>query len=240
MKRISGVVIFCMLGFCSLAQENNVINDPNVQERNTGNFSGVSVSGSIELHIAQDATTKVLVSSSDPDWANRIETYVKNDILYIRLKKGNESWNFNSGNRRLRAYVSSPVIRSIEASGSGHTQIEGTIKSDELDISSSGSGGIAGSIKCEKLSFDKSGSGNTRLKGRATNASVDISGSGSLISPELVIEKCHISTSGSGSVEVTVNKEISASTSGSGGIRLRGDALISDISTSGSGKLRRI
>jgi hypothetical protein len=60
------------------------------------------------------------------------------------------------------------------------------------------------------------------------------------VGPDLIVEKCSISTSGSGSVEVTVNKEISASTSGSGNIRLHGEALISDISTSGSGRLKRM
>lgn len=240
MKRMIGLAMFCLVTAFVQAQENRTINDPNARERKTGSFSGVSVSGSIELHITQDPVTTVLVSSSDAGMVDKIETFVKNDVLHIRMKQGFENWNWNGRNRRFRAYVSSPVIKSIESSGSGRTIIEGRINSEELDISSSGSGGIDGIIDVNKLSFDKSGSGQSHISGRATIASIETSGSGSFVGPNLIIEKCSVSTSGSGSVEVTVNKEISASTSGSGNIRLRGEALISDISTSGSGRLKRL
>lgn len=239
MKRISGLVLICLMAITGQAQD-NIINDPNVSERKTGGFTGISVSGSIQLNISQGTETKVLVSASDKEWADRIETFVKDNVLHIRLRDGYNNWNFNMRNIRLRAYVSAPVIKLIEASGSGHTQIQGAITTDELTISSSGSGGIDGVIKTEKLNFEKSGSGSSHLSGRATVCNIETSGSGNLISPDLIIEKCDISTSGSGNVEVTVNKEVSAETSGSGNIRLRGDALISNISNSGSGRLKRI
>ncbi|WP_336515613.1 head GIN domain-containing protein [Pollutibacter soli] len=240
MKRIIGLAMLCLVTGFVQAQEKNTINDPNARERKVGTFSGVSVSGSIELHITQDPSTRVLVSSSDADWTDKIETFLKNDVLYIRMKKDSDNWNWSGRNRRFRAYVSSPVIKSIESSGSGRTIIEGRINSEELEITSSGSGSIDGIIDVNKLSFEKSGSGQSRLSGRATYASIETSGSGSFVGPDLIVEKCSISTSGSGSVEVTVNKEIAASTSGSGNIRLHGEALISDISTSGSGRLKRM
>ena len=203
-------------------------------------FSGISVSGSIELFYSPDGNTKVLVSSSDKELLDQIETYVKNDILYIRLKD-KDNWNFNwNNNRKLRAYVSSPPVKKINASGSGNVHIEGTLKTETFTYNSSGSGNVEAAIEVDKFVYEHSGSGNARFKGKAGKAEIETSGSGNFISPSLVVEKCDIVTSGSGNAEITVNKEISARTSGSGNIRLKGEGLISNISSSGSGKIKRI
>jgi hypothetical protein len=238
MKKTLAMALFCSLALVAAAQ-NTVINDPYVVERKVGDFSGISISGSIDLFYSPDADTKVLVSSSDRDMLDRIETYVKNGVLHIRIKD-KDGWDISWKNRRLRAYVSAPPVKMIDASGSGNVRVEGKLKTEVLNFNSSGSGNVEALIEVDRLVYDHSGSGNANFSGTAGKADINTSGSGNFISPALVIDKCDVDASGSGNIEVTVNKEISADTSGSGNIRLRGEGMIRNLSTSGSGKIKRV
>lgn len=238
MKKIIAMALFCSLALMATAQK-TVINDPYVVERKVDEFSGISISGSIDLFYSPDAETKVLVSSSDRDLLGRIETYVKNGILHIKIKD-RDGWNISWGNRKLRAYVSAPPVKMIDASGSGNVRVEGRLRVETLTFNTSGSGNVEANVEVDRLVYDHSGSGNANFSGTAGKADINTSGSGNFISPSLVIEKCEVDASGSGNIEITVNKEISAETSGSGNIRFRGDGLISNLSTSGSGKIKRI
>ena len=223
------------------AQDKIIINDPNVENREVGNFHGVKVSGSVTLFISQDSETKVLISAREAEDREKIVTEVRHGILHIYYKPEREGVQFNFGrNRMLRTYVSAPVLESLESSGSGSLVINGSLKSDKLELSHSGSGRISGAVEVKELDYDQSGSGSAELKGSAKKANLTTSGSGNIRSYGLSTDICEVSTSGSGSVEVTVNKELSASTSGSGSVRFKGAGLIRDISTSGSGKVKRV
>jgi hypothetical protein len=99
---------------------------------------------------------------------------------------------------------------------------------------------MKGDLSVKDLTVGLSGSGHTNFSGKAEKSSFSASGSGAINSYDLSSDICNVSTSGSGSVRVTVNKEISARTSGSGSIYVKGEGLIRDIHTSGSGRLKRI
>ena len=223
------------------AQEKVIINDPNVEKRDVKRFYGVKVSGSVSLFISQDDETKLLVSARDEEDRARIMTEVRNGILHIYYEPERGNVHFGIGkNRQLRAYVSAPDIKLLESNGSGSLIINGSLKADKLELSHSGSGMVSGGIDVNELDFDQSGSGSAHLKGLAKIANLSTSGSGNIRSYELSTDICEVSASGSGSVEIAVNKELSASTSGSGSVRFKGEGLIRDISTSGSGKVKRI
>jgi hypothetical protein len=223
-------------------QDNKIVNDPNARLRAVEGFHGVEVSGSIELYISQGSDTKLALSAKDPADIDLIETVVEDGILRIRYKE-NKSWLSNQWNtmgRKFRAYVSSPMIDRLGIVGSGGILIQGLLQSSELNIELSGSGNIEGELRVGKLELDQSGSGNIRLKGSATEAVFDCSGSGNVYCPDLVTDNCKFDIAGSGNAEITANKEISVSIAGSGNVRYRGDASIRDISTAGSGKLRKV
>jgi hypothetical protein len=223
-------------------QDKTVIQDSHAQKRAVGNFHGVKVSGSIELIISQGPETAVAISSADMEDIDKIETEVRDGILYIELKDRKNWWNdqWNTAGKKLKAYVSAPEIRYVASAGSGGIQIVGTLKGDDLKLKVSGSGNIKGNIEVANLELVQSGSSNIRLSGKVKNADLSCSGSGNVQSPELSVDYCDVSLSGSGNTEITVEKELSASVSGSGNVRYKGNGLIRDMSVSGSGKIRKI
>ena len=56
---------------------------------------------------------------------------------------------------------------------------------------------------------------------------------------ELQTETCYAKASGASDIQVTVNKELSADANGASDIRYKGDGLIRDIKSSGSGSVER-
>jgi hypothetical protein len=223
------------------AQE-NMVNDPNAKVRKTEAFRGVEVSGAIELYVSQSPETKVAISAKDVNDIEIIETEVDNGILKIHYKDNKNWWNsqWNTMGHKFRAYVSGPNIGVLSSSGSGGIHIVNTIKSDDLKVDLSGSGNIEGSIQVSSLFVDQSGSSNIRLRGTATRAEFDCSGSGNVYCPDLVTDKVSIEIAGSGNAQITANKEISAEISGSGNVRYKGTASIANLSTAGTGKIRKV
>lgn len=229
------------LAMAGQAQENTV-NDPNARIRKTESFRGVEVSGAIELFVSQAPETKVAISAKDVNDIEIIETEVENGILKIHYKDNKNWWNnqWNTMGRKFRAYVSGPHIGVLSSSGSGGIHIMNTIKSDDLKIDLSGSGNVEGPIQVASLHVEQSGSSNIRLHGTATRAEFECSGSGNIYCPDLVTDKVSIEIAGSGNAQITANKEISAEISGSGNVRYKGTASIANLSTAGTGKIRKV
>jgi hypothetical protein len=240
MMKIFSLFLTLTLSLALFSQK--VFSDPNVEKRSVSGFHGVSVSGNIELFLTQGEEESVAVSAANTKWRDKIITEVKNGVLYIywKNKEDQKGIYVDLGNKKLRAYVAVKDIDYLSASGSGGVHIEGKLNADQLKIKLSGSGSIKGDISVKDLTVGLSGSGHTNLSGTAERSSFSISGSGSISSYDLLTDFCKISSSGSGSVLVTVNKEISARTSGSGSVYVKGGALIRDIHTSGSGRLKKV
>jgi hypothetical protein len=223
-------------------QEKKVVMDPNAQKREVGSFTGVKISGSIELILSQGPESIVAISAAEASEVDKIETEVRGGILYIGLKDRKNWWNdqWNTMNKKYKAYVSAPDIHSIESAGSGNIQIVGTLKVDDLELEVAGSGNVKGSIEVENLEMVQSGSSNIRLSGKAAKAAFNCSGSGNIQCPDLIIDFCEVNISGSGNADLTVEKELAGSLSGSGNIRYKGNAEITEKSISGVGKIRKV
>ena len=233
--------LFSVMTIAASAFSQKVINDPNAQKRSVSGYHGVSISGSVELFITQGEEESVAVSAADTRWLDRIITEVRAGILYIHWKnKSNVTIDFGKNPKKIKAYVSIKDIDYLASSGSGRIHIEGKLKADKFKVRLSGSGDIHGDIAVSDLSVGISGSGNTDLSGTSGKANFSISGSGNIGSYDLATDYCDVSTSGSGNVRITVNKELSARTSGSGNVYIKGEGTISDFHSSGSGKFKRV
>jgi len=238
MKKIFAYILLAGLGYSLHAQK--TINDPNAQKRNVSGYHGVAVSGDIELFLTQGNEESVAVSANEVKYRDKIITEVKNGILQIHLENKNGlhiDWGPSS--RKLRAYVSVKDIDELSTSGSGKVHIEGTLKSPELDLSSSGSGNVNGDVAVTELAISTSGSANIDLSGKSEKTDIHVSGSGNIRGYELVNETCKISISGSGNVRTSVNKEVTAHISGSGNVSIKGNGVVKDFTSSGSGKIHR-
>lgn len=225
-----GLTLFC--GGFAIAQDNLLVDAPNVQKRAVVPFHGVQVSSAIDLVIKQGNEDAVAVSATDVETRNRIVTEVVNGVLHIYFNDKGFHWNW--GNRKMKAFVSFKNIDELGASGSSDVYVDGFIKATDLTIHLSGSSDFKGGIQATHLNLHQSGSSDATVKGSAVNAEIQLNGSSDVRGYELAVDVCSIHASGSSDTQITVNKELTVDNSGSSDVYYKGAAVIRNIHSSGS------
>ena len=208
------------------------------ETRTVSEFSSISSRGPLDIKIVPGHSNNIEVEA-DENLLPYIETNVENGKLIIQTKKNN---NIKSASKMV-VYVSMDKIKSLQISGSGNIESDGTLTGDEsTEITLSGSGNIhlnSGSFK--EVNFAISGSGNIVVKGgNADNVSVAVSGSGNIFVSDISAQNVDVKISGSGNARVNADKSLTAKISGSGNVFYKGSAKNIDSKVAGSGKLIKI
>lgn len=176
----------------------------------TESFTGIALSGAIDVTITQANTISVVASGTDTALAD-LQVEVRNGTLRLsqknRLRLG----------RREKAHVAitMPDLRAIDLSGSGNLTVSG-MKLDRISFSVSGAGDLTASGTCNKLQAEVTGAGdiNARnLKCRSVSARV----------------------SGVGDIEVHAEQSVSAQVSGAGDIEIYGNPPERSVRVAGLG-----
>lgn len=235
MKRIT-VLFAALVCFTSLSVNAQSINDPNAEVRNARNFHGIAVSNAFDVYLSQGNEEAVAVSASDKSDRDMIKIEVKDGILHIGLDKG---WKWNSGNKKLKAYISFKQIDKLTVSGACDVFISGILKANELTINQSGASDLKGKLDVKKLIVDISGASDILVSGVATQLNVEASGASDFKGFDLVTDYCDVRASGASGIRITVNKELSAHASGASDIKYKGEGLIRDLKTGGASSVSR-
>lgn len=220
------------------AQDQLLVNAPNVQKRDVGSFHAVEVSSAIDLIIKQGSEDAVAVSATDVDVRNKIITRVENGVLKIYIEN-NWHWNWGWHNEKMKAFVSIKNIDMVSASGSSDVYVDGSLKADNLSIHISGSSDFKGTVTAGQLEMHQSGSSDSHISGTATTLHVHLSGASDLKGYGLAVDNCSVEASGSSDVQITVNKELNVQASGSSDVYYKGSAVIREFHTSGSSSLSK-
>lgn len=200
--------------------------------RNVGSFNGVGVSGSFDVILVAGNEGKLELSVEE-NLEPYLITEVKDGNLKIKWKKGVSIRT--SKNTVVTVHFKN--INSLAMSGSGDISSKDVIKGNSLKMAVAGSGDIKIDMDVQMAKSAISGSGDIKLSGKATEFEAAVSGSGDVEAYDLKTEKAELKVAGSGSIGISVEKEIVARVSGSGDIKYKGQPRIEDIKVSGSGKI---
>lgn len=212
--------------------QQTIINDANAQVRSVTAFSGLKVSGGIDVYLSQGDDYSLAVSASEDRYRDNIRTEVKNGVLDIWYD--NDHWGKNSGNKKLRVYLSFKTLERIEGSGACDFIINGMLTSNSILVKLSGASEIKGAVKIVNLSMDLSGASTVALNGSAENMKLDASGASDIKNYDLQVENCIAKLSGASDVRLKITGSITASASGASTLYYEGDPDRKDIATSGA------
>ena len=205
------------------------------QERKVSAFNSVEASGSLKVHIRQDAVSSVKIET-DENLMEYVEIFTSGSTLIIKEKEG---YNLKPS-KELVVFTAAPVYTTVDVSGSGDIISDNIISGGQpLEMGVSGSGMINVQVALPKVSADVSGSGDVILKGTSKEFSGSISGSGSIKAFDLTTDISYLKLSGAADAEVTVNQKLDVNVSGSGDVKYRGNAAVSQ-SISGSGSVKKV
>jgi Putative auto-transporter adhesin, head GIN domain len=228
----SSLVIFSS---CHFFHDEHIKGTGNVitQARTVSNFTGVDVSGAIDLYLKQDSGFAIKVETDD-----NLQQYIivreEKGVLYIH-QQDNTSLDATG---KIKVYVSAPLFKSMQASGACNIVSENMLSSNEaVSIDLSGSSDVQLELKTPKVSAGLSGACTLSLKGEAKELSVDGSGSSNVKCFNLMTEQTKIDISGACDAEVFASVKLDIQTSGSSDVKYKGNAAVSqDISGAGSVK----
>ncbi len=184
--------------------QQTIINDKNAVQRDITSFTGIKVSGGMDVFLSQGDNYSLAVSAGDEKYIDNIKTEVKNDILYITYESGNAGRD--RGDKKLRAYISFKSIVSLEGAGACEFYITDSLNLNSLLIRLSGASDIKGTIAITNLSLELSGASTAKVNGNAQNVKLDASGASDLKSYDLKTENCVAKLSGASDVRLTVTE----------------------------------
>ena len=195
------------------------------QTRSVSGFNGVSSAGPFRVHIIMGNTESVKLNI-DAEYIDKVETVVENGNLAIRFKKSESGWSHSYNLHTADVTVTAKSLSSLVNSGSGSITVDGAISSDDFKAILSGSGTInAPSVKVSnELNARISGSGSINIGGSSASVNAQISGSGEIKAKEFSTQDATITISGSGSVYVKADKQLTANLVGSGNVYYAGNA----------------
>ncbi len=226
-----------ILSSCRYFGGERIIGDGHVvtQQRSVGAFNSVDVSGAVQVHVRQEATSSVNVQT-DQNLMEYLDVYNDGNTLVIKEKSG-----FNlKPSKNIVVYIAAPVFKDIEVSGACDIVGDNTISGSEaLSMHVSGSGDIVMTVAVPSVSAEISGSGSINLKGQAADFSARVSGSGDVRCFDLVTDNTKLDLSGASEVEVTANKQLEVDASGASSVRYKGNAHVSQ-SISGAGSVKKV
>lgn len=223
---------FCIFAIQSFGQ--TIIDDKNAEVRNVGVFSGIKVSGGIDVYLSQSDNYALAVSASDEKYREDIKTEIINGVLNISYNGG--KFKFNS-DRQLRAYVSFKTIESLEASGASNFIINGNLKSNSIRVKLSGACDIKGIVNIDNLDLNMSGASTVKISGAVQNIKIDASGASDMKNYDLVADNCMANISGASDIRITVNTSLSAKASGASTLFYKGNPERRNISSSGASSI---
>ena len=185
------------------------INDVNAEIREAKNFHGINVSSAFDVYLDQSNEEAVAVSAATAKDRAMIKVEVKNGILHVSLDS--KGWKLNSGNKKLRAYISFKQIDRLHISGACDVYVTGTLKANELVINQSGASDLKDvKLDVNKLTVDLSGASDMKVTGRAGHAAIEARGASSFKGFDLITENCNVKASGASDIRIRVNGELSA------------------------------
>ena len=220
-------------------QAQKTINDPNAEVRNVSGFRAIRVSSAIDLYISQSGSEAVAVSASEEKYRDRIKTEVEDGVLKIWFDNGGNWSLWNTGNKKLKAYVSVRELDRLTASGACDVFVDGVIRSNSLTINLSGASDLKGNFDVSTMVMDQSGASDATISGRTGSLKLGVSGASSFRGFDLQTENCQARASGASDIRITVTKELNAKASGASKIQYRGEGVIRDMHTSGASSVNK-
>ena len=236
MKKIMFSLAVLLMSLSMQAQRKVV--DQNAQVRSVSSFHAIKVSNAIDVELSQSNDEALAVSALKDEYRARIKTVVENGVLKIWYEDDGK-WLRNSGNKKLKAYVSFKMLDKLIASGACDVSVTGVIKSPNLQLNFTGASDFRGAIEVNTLDIELSGASDVLVSGSANTLKVEVSGASQLKAYDLSVDNCKAEASGASDIRITINKELNAQASGASSIQYRGNGVIRDLKTGGASSISR-
>ncbi|HET9430498.1 MAG TPA: head GIN domain-containing protein [Chitinophagaceae bacterium] len=222
---------------CNYLGGQRIKGDGNVitQDRNITAFTGVDVSGAIDVVLTQDSAFSVKVET-DNNLQELIEVYKDGDVLRIHNRR-----NFNlDPSEKTTVYVAAPAFKQLEVSGASTLKTANMLSStDWIRFKISGASKADMQLKAPNVEADVNGASSAVLRGETRDLTLEGSGASDIHAFELLSETARVDISGAANAEVFASMSLEARASGASNVRYKGNATVNS-NTSGASDVKKV
>lgn len=216
-----------------------IIPSGNIVEENRyiSSFSEVEVSNGISLYVSQEDIDHITIETDD-NIMQHIETYTKNEKLYIKLEDG-INIESSENNRNIKVSISVLSISALRTSGGSRIEFVTPFRTPMLELTASGGSMISGELNIDEFTCDISGGGEVNLSGNCRQTNLYASGGSKLYLYDMPTEDSKIEISGGTIAELNVNNTLSIDASGGSKVYIKGNAEITEQNLDGGSEIFR-
>jgi Fe-S cluster biogenesis protein NfuA len=225
-------VVFCSCNFYGERIRGN--GDIKSETRSAKDFSAVSVSSNMELHVTQGTPYAVRIET-DQNLMQYIDVRTNGHELQIGVKN-----NYNlDPSGKINVYVTAPEFKSLKASGACHLYSDGKLSSKDgvyFDVSGASEAKI--DVNAPTIEVELSGASSINFKGETKTLRIDGSGASEVKCYDLMAETVDVDLSGACNAEVFASVKLKAGASGASNVHYKGAASV-DQNTSGASSVQK-
>ncbi|HHB79072.1 MAG TPA: DUF2807 domain-containing protein [Saprospiraceae bacterium] len=235
MKLIQTTTLFILLFAFSTIQAQRVAGKGDLVTKNhkVQPFDKLELSGVFNVTLRQGQTNEISIEAQE-----NLQQYIiveqRNHTLDIHFPK---KLNLRK-HKKINVEIVFTDLREIETSMVGNLKSDGTIKLNSLKWDNSSVGNSHLDLNVKNFEADLSAVGNVYLKGWARKADITSSIVGSLQAEDFLVDYLDIDNSSVGNVRIHADVELDIEHSGIGNLHYSGNANITDLSSSGIGKVK--
>lgn len=224
MKKIVIIILaISVLGACRYKRgSGNII----TENRNTGNFTGISVAGGFEVE-AKNGPLEVMVESDD-----NIIKYIRTDVVSGVLKIRMDQINLHDAH--LKVYVTAPEINNIKTSASSTVDGKDVLRSGQaIRLHASSGSEIKAELNAPGVFADASSGSQMDLSGKTRDFDLESSSGSSVNAKGLLSENSTVRVSSGATADVHASVTLNAAASSGGNVNYRGSANVKKSVNSG-------
>lgn len=186
-------------------------------------FDRVIIEGPYVVILAMGRSSSA-VASGTREALDRVSVDVQGQTL--RIRRNRQAWGGNPGadTGLVTITLATRTLRSARLIGAARLDLDGA-RGLRMEFSVEGSGRLrATGVATDNLSLGLLGSGVLDISGSAAMLRADVQGTGSVEAARLIARNANLTTTGSGTVALTVNGPATVAANGLGDVTIMGRA----------------
>ncbi|MFN5237251.1 MAG: GIN domain-containing protein [Bacteroidota bacterium] len=200
-------------------------------------FTRLKISSALKVWITQGDNCDVRIETEEgADCSRLVDIDQSGETLELALKSG----RFKLIDlHTINVYITIRELKELEVSGAVDVRSKNKLLCQQLNMDLSGAVKTQLDLSAGDVTVECSGAVKLELQGECKSLDIDMSGATKVLATDMSVDVCHVETSGAGSIDVNVIRELRVDSSGASSVTYRGDPEVLKIRTSGASDVRK-
>lgn len=184
------------------------------EKRDLSAFSKIDASGATSISFKTSDALSMSVEADASEIKN-VQTYVKNNVLYIKTK--------GDFKHPVKVSLSASTFNGLHLTGASSFVASGDIKNDSISIDCTGASSVNMSLVNKAVRTHMDGASSVNLSGTTQRLDAHVTGASTLKAFDLKSAVATIDASGASTAKVFASQKLSGNCTGASNIKFKGD-----------------